>query len=140
MKCDRTYPCDRCTRRGDAASCTYVGHGPRGRASHGSSSPTHIQSRIQHLENLVLSFAQKKKIEEQANSQIQRSITKQSGGLGDPGSYLEAEEDCSNAVSGEKKTIQDSPGKLLVEDVGTSYVDASHWRAILEDVRAINPS
>ncbi|KAL1966397.1 hypothetical protein VTN77DRAFT_4539 [Rasamsonia byssochlamydoides] len=136
LKCDRTYPCDRCTRRGDAASCTYIGHGPRGRASHGSASPTHIQNRIQHLENLVLSFAQKKKLEEQATSQTPHSMRKEKGSLGDPESYLE-EEDHSNAVPEEKQPLEDSPGKLLVEEVGTSYVDAAHWRAILEDIKEV---
>jgi hypothetical protein len=34
----------------------------------------------------------------------------------------------------EGQVLNDSPGKIFVEDVGTSYVDAAHWRAILEDV------
>lgn len=33
-----------------------------------------------------------------------------------------------------KKDLVDSPGRLFVEDVGTSYLDAAHWRAILEEV------
>jgi hypothetical protein len=103
--------------------------------AHGGSSPTHIQNRIQHLENLILSFAQKKKLEEEAPSQTPPSEN-HNGTIADPKSYLQAE-DHAGAVPEERKMLEDSPGKLLVEDVGTSYVDAAHWRAILEDVCAI---
>jgi hypothetical protein len=141
LKCDRTYPCDRCTRRGEAASCTFVGHGPRGRASEGGSSPTHIQNRIQHLENLVLSFAQQRRQRDGASPYA--SVTRKPNGssLADPEAYVEDELvdlTSSTKASHIDKTLEDDPGKIVnEEDVGISYVDASHWRAILDDVRML---
>lgn len=58
LKCCRNHPCTNCKKRGEAASCTYVGRGPRGKAQHGRSSPTLVQDRLHHLENLVMSLAQ----------------------------------------------------------------------------------
>lgn len=150
LKCDRTHPCNRCTRRGDAASCTYIGHGPRGRVNQAmATSPSHIQNRIQHLENLILSFAQQKK-------QVDESGSGSASGVGSGGDSngrgaahdssasatlissaanvngsKEPSPETTGAVS-QKTPVEDDPGKLLND--GTTYVDASNWQAILDDV------
>ncbi|KAH8700829.1 hypothetical protein BGW36DRAFT_317045 [Talaromyces proteolyticus] len=130
LKCDRTHPCDRCTRRGDAASCTYVGHGPRGRPSHAASNPSHIQSRMQHLENLILSFAQQKKQQDGSGSGAAASWNVTDFAT-DPSVTTEA-------AAAAAPLVEDDPGKILNnEQMGTTYVDSSHWRAILDDINEV---
>ncbi|KAN0078604.1 Fungal specific transcription factor domain containing protein [Elaphomyces granulatus] len=136
LKCDRTYPCDRCTRRGEAASCVFIGRGPRGRPSQNSTNPTHIQNRIQHLENLVLSFAQRRKQEKQEMPQISSQPLDTSNDPNHAESHPETATATFDAIP-EGQVLNDSPGKIFVEDVGTSYVDAAHWRAILEDIKEV---
>lgn len=143
LKCDRTHPCDRCTRRGDAASCTFVGHGPRGRVNYAAgTNPSHIQNRIQHLENLILSFAQQKKQDERASGSGGSWDSNHSGGAvllssasTSPGNIGNHSAHPSPEISGamERSTsVEVDPGKLL--NNGTTYVDASNWQAILDDV------
>lgn len=140
LKCDRTHPCDRCTRRGDAASCTYVGHGPRSRSNHSvASDPSHIQDRIQHLENLILSFAQKRRQEDDdgrgaAGTDDVASNPVTNGGH-DGNVVARTMQQNANTNTNTTTPLEDSPGKLVNnEKVGITYVDASHWQAILDDV------
>ena len=126
LKCQRTHPCDNCTNRGEAASCLYVGRGPIARSASNRSNTSHAQDRLQHLENLVMSLAQKKKIEEGGSPQ------------GNPGQPND-----QNTTSGTQDAIPEGetgspslvhPGKIFVKDQGTSYIDSAHWRAVLEEV------
>lgn len=141
LKCDRTHPCDRCTRRGDAASCTYVGHGPRGRVNHAAgTNPSHIQNRIQHLENLILSFAQQKKQEDSGSggsgdSNHSDGAARGSSASTSPSNNVNNSAEPSPATNGTVQlstSVEVDPGKLL--NNGTTYVDASNWQAILDDV------
>ncbi|EED16281.1 C6 transcription factor, putative [Talaromyces stipitatus ATCC 10500] len=139
LKCDRTHPCDRCTRRGDAASCTYVGHGPRGRVNHDAgTNPSHIQDRIQHLENLILSFAQRKRQEDEGTSSG-RTSTARGSNSASATPVSNTNNNDSNHMNGgvkglpdQRPSVRTDPGKLL--NGGTTYVDSSHWQAILDDV------
>lgn len=138
LKCCRTHPCTNCLKRGEAHSCTFVGRGPRGRSSHGRSSPTHVQDRLQHLENLIMSFAQRKQ-QEEPQPQIGSSPSS-----GTPPSLLSREQSAMLTTASPPKPEGSEPenegsppggaGKLLVKDTGTSYIDSAHWKAILEEV------
>ncbi|KAF7156906.1 hypothetical protein CNMCM5623_000751 [Aspergillus felis] len=136
LKCCRTYPCTNCKKRGEAASCTFVGRGPRGRSSQGRTSPTLVQERLQHLENLILSFTQKKSSEQsQASSASeQQNIPSRTAGsvvpavLQNPSSSMEPEP---------RGTVPESTGRLLENEAGSSYFDGAHWRAILEEVNDV---
>ncbi|KAJ5579686.1 uncharacterized protein N7459_005671 [Penicillium hispanicum] len=126
LKCCRTYPCTNCKKRGEAATCTYVGRGPRGKAQHGRSSPTLVQDRLQHLENLVMSLAQKQKPNDQEpnfNAPPQEGLV----GYDTPPS----------ANDRENKPSPHDTGTLIVKDTGTSYIDGSNWRAILEEINGV---
>lgn len=108
-------------------SCTYVGRGPRIRSLNNLSNPSHMQDRLQHLENLVKSLAQKKKLEEGHKMDVP-------GNEPFPSTNLENDSHASDPHLGEKCPPLDPPGKLVVKDEGTSYIDGAHWRAILEEV------
>jgi hypothetical protein len=83
------------------------------------------------LENLVLSFAQQKRQRDGASPYP--SVTRNPHGK-------DALVDLTSSTKASHidKTLEDDPGKIVnEEDVGISYVDASHWRAILDDVRML---
>lgn len=122
LKCCRNYPCSNCKKRGEAGSCTYVGRGPRGKAQHGRSSPTAVQGRLQHLENLVMSLAQKQGHDSNIDLNAQ------------PGSN---DADATPSLGSCDPNTELAPvdtGKLVVKNEGTNYIDSANWLAILDDV------
>ncbi|GFF22425.1 uncharacterized transcriptional regulatory protein C1F7.11c [Aspergillus udagawae] len=136
LKCCRTYPCTNCKKRGDAESCTFVGRGPRGRSSQGRTSPTLVQDRLQHLENLILSFTQKRSCEQ---SQASSAAEQQNTPSGTAGSVVSAVlQNLPSSVEPEPRdTAPESTGRLLENEAGPSYFDGAHWRAILEEVNEV---
>ncbi|KAF7714820.1 Fungal Zn(2)-Cys(6) binuclear cluster domain-containing protein [Penicillium ucsense] len=118
LRCDRIFPCTNCQRRGEAEKCAYVGPGPQSKARHERSSPKVIQDRLQHLENLVMSLAQK-------NS-------------GDSG--VNAMDADQSLLTPDQFETNDSPpdsGTLLVKNEEISYIDSSDWRAILQEIHGV---
>ncbi|OJJ46897.1 hypothetical protein ASPZODRAFT_141678 [Penicilliopsis zonata CBS 506.65] len=151
LKCDRIYPCTPCQRRGEPSGCAYVGRGPRGRPLHSPSSNTsHVQDRLQHLENLVLSLTQQKVTTEQSASITDGSIS----GSGVQGKQSQSQSQSpaesvpqvtppsssGEAPEAQDKIPSDAPGKLVVREEGTSYIDSAHWRAILEEINEVKES
>ncbi|KAJ5526112.1 transcriptional regulator family: Fungal Specific TF [Penicillium frequentans] len=126
LKCCRTYPCTNCMKRGEAASCSYVGRGPRAKAQHERSNPTFVQDRLQHLENLVMSLAQKQKPGDQIID-FNTGLTQDSLGYDTPAS----------ANDRDTKSPPRDTGTLVVSDEGTSYIDSVNWRAILEEINGV---
>lgn len=110
-------------KRGEAASCTYVGRGPRAKAQHERSSPTLVQDRLQHLENLVMSLAQQQKPGDQTTD-FNTGLPQDSLGYDTPPS----------ANDRDTKSSPHDTGTLVISDEGTSYIDSANWRAILEEV------
>ncbi|KAK9858740.1 hypothetical protein MYU51_018049 [Penicillium brevicompactum] len=125
LKCCRNHPCTNCKKRGEAASCTYVGRGPRGKAQHGRSSPTLVQDRLHHLENLVMSLAQNQRPDSEIDFNTQpenkAAYATPSPRSSDP-----------NTESAPVDT-----GTLVVKNEGTSYIDSANWRAILEEINGV---
>ncbi|KAJ5784552.1 uncharacterized protein N7503_009764 [Penicillium pulvis] len=113
-------------KRGEAALCTYVGRGPRAKAQHERSSPTLVQDRLQHLENLVMSLAQKQKPGDQITD-FNTGLTQDSPGYDTPPS----------ANDRDTKSSPRDTGTLVVSDEGTSYIDSANWRAILEEINGV---
>lgn len=124
LKCCRSHPCANCKKRGEATSCTYVGRGPRGKAQHGSASPTLVQDRLHHLENLVMSLAQKQKSGPEIDFNAVQSENRDAYATPSPGIS-----DRDDALA------PTDTGTLVVKNEGTSYIDSAHWHAILEEVR-----
>lgn len=88
-----------------------------------------ISSRIRHLEDIILSLRDQ-------NFESQSQVTALSGSLpitsGSDGGQR------SSAVSQDLATRNEntpsSPGMMLTNNMGTRWVDATHWEAILDDV------
>ncbi|KOS42075.1 hypothetical protein ACN38_g7029 [Penicillium nordicum] len=126
LKCCRSHPCANCKKRGEATSCTYVGRGPRGKAQHGSASPTLVQDRLHHLENLVMSLAQKQKSGPEIDFNAVQSENRDAYATPSPGIS-----DRDDALA------PTDTGTLVVKNEGTSYIDSAHWHAILEEINGV---
>ncbi|KAF3014594.1 hypothetical protein E8E15_004107 [Penicillium rubens] len=118
LKCCRNHPCGNCKKRGEATSCTYVGRGPRAKAQHGRSSPTLVQDRLHHLENLVKSLAQNQRSEPDIDFNAVQ-----------PKSRADSDRDAA--------LVPVDTGTLVVKNEGTSYIDGANWRAILEEINDV---
>ncbi|KAL4796157.1 fungal-specific transcription factor domain-containing protein [Aspergillus venezuelensis] len=137
LKCCRTHPCTNCLKRDEAHSCTFVGRGPRGRSSHGRASPTHVQDRLQHLENLIMSFAQQKKQDDPLSHESSPPLQAPAPDLY-PRQPAMITPDKTDTDSGESPTADG--GKLLVKETGTSYIESAHWKAILQEINEFKQS
>ncbi|RFU29567.1 hypothetical protein B7463_g6786, partial [Scytalidium lignicola] len=132
LKCDRALPCTNCVKRRQASSCRYVGP-PR---LHGRPDPNHsesgsLQARLDHLENLVHSFI-KSKATGQGTTQSGQTGNEPSA-TSEGSQELEHHDRVNSESTDEEETSIDSQGRIMVDNVGTSYIDAAHWKAILED-------
>ncbi|PYI28666.1 Zn(II)2Cys6 transcription factor [Aspergillus indologenus CBS 114.80] len=164
LKCCRVHPCTNCRKRGEASSCTFVGRGPRGKTSQGRASPTHVQDRLQHLENLILSLTQQKMMEQPTEPNDDGAGTGRGevnlAGLeptnaGD-GSFVNTAWTHGNHTGTDESqripspglasrphpltpegSPSDPPGKLVAQETGTRYVDGAHWRAVLEEISEV---
>lgn len=112
LKCDRKQPCDSCVRR--EKTCHYASNATRGPPKQGPNKTREFVDRLDTLESLVSSFISKEK-----TSQIQESKPK--GVSASP----------SNALT------PDTPRLQTAENGQVNYIDPSHWRAILEDIREV---
>ncbi|CAG8898049.1 unnamed protein product [Penicillium egyptiacum] len=124
LKCCRNHPCANCKKRGEATSCTYVGRGPRAKAQNGRLSPTLVQDRLHHLENLVMSLAQKQRSGPDIDFNAVQPKNRDGYATPSPGS---SDRDAA--------LVPVDTGTLVVKNEGTSYIDGANWRAILEEVR-----
>lgn len=89
---------------------------------------------MQHLENLILSFAQQKRLQD--GSGTSGTVAgDMAADLAEPGGDPSARRESQSAAIINTPPLEDSAGKMVNnQDLGTTYVDSSHWRAILDDV------
>ncbi|KAL3262816.1 hypothetical protein ABHI18_002400 [Aspergillus niger] len=146
LKCCRTHPCTNCLKRNEAGTCTFVGRGPRGKiSSNGRTSPAHVQDRLQHLENLILSFTQQQQQQQQQqekpDSVGEHQQVINNGGQITPASSVPPSlsfGDVQQAQKeGESETPPPDPGRLVVRETGMRYIDGAHWTAILEEISGV---
>ncbi|KAJ5602117.1 hypothetical protein N7510_011651 [Penicillium lagena] len=90
--------------------------------------PTLVQDRLQHLENLVMSLAQKNRSGEPVDINFNESLNDEDGGYATPSPSSERET---------KSPPLDAPGKLVVKNEEISYIDSANWRAILEEINGV---
>ncbi|KAJ5895032.1 hypothetical protein N7495_006723 [Penicillium taxi] len=114
------------SKRGEEASCTFVGRGPRGKSQTGCSSSTVVQDRLKHLENMVMSLAKIQIPNEQ--------ITDFNTGRPENVAVYNTPPSTSNR---ETRSSAHDTGKLVVKDEVTSYIDSANWRVILEEINGV---
>ncbi|KAF7923168.1 uncharacterized protein EAE98_007873 [Botrytis deweyae] len=145
LKCNRSHPCENCTRRGDASSCSYAAPGTRKKnQSQGSTSPDDMQNRIDRLEGLVLSLMTNGASSAgpaAAAAAINRSQSDSAGSSFPPDldqdddDMIKEEGDGDSDVDG----VADSLGIMKVDaDKGkTTYIGESHWHLVLKDIAEV---
>ncbi|CAD6452487.1 dd999adc-0f6c-41d6-93ff-29144b86f953 [Sclerotinia trifoliorum] len=145
LKCNRSHPCENCTRRGDASSCSYAAPGTRKKnQSQGSTSPDDMQNRIDRLEGLVLSLMTNGASSAgpaAATAAISRSHSESVGSSFPPD--IEQDDDDMIKEEGDEDSDVDGVAKSLGvmkvdPDKGkTTYLGDSHWHLVLKDIAEV---
>jgi hypothetical protein len=129
LKCDRKKPCLQCVKKRRASSCTFptpVTH---------SRPVVSIRDRLTHLETLVKGAMTRRPSNEHGNSATNSHISppdflsqlQNPNGIG--GTYVE--------TPIHKEVIASNhSGHVVLGRNDTTYVGATHWAAILDDVRS----
>ena len=123
LKCDRGQPCGTCAQRGLSLSCVYV-HSNLDRSQSRLTTNASAQARIGQLEGLVLSLMSRPN--GQASTEMQ-GVTENSS----PGHMSDREGD---RLLEDPSQLSENLGRISLDNSGTSYVEGSHWTAILDGV------
>ncbi|KAF7945277.1 hypothetical protein EAE96_010055 [Botrytis aclada] len=149
LKCNRSHPCENCTRRGDASSCSYAAPGTRKKnQSQGSTSPDDMQNRIDRLEGLVLSLMTNGASSAgpaAAAAAINRSQSDSAGSSFPPDLDQDQDQDDDDMIKeegdegSEVDIVANSLGIMKVDpDKGkTTYLGDSHWHLVLKDIAEV---
>ena len=115
LKCDRSHPCETCTKRGDDVLCTYGSSSGTFKAKEAPSDSgrkTQAQERLRTLEGLVM----------QMMNTNQSEGTSTSESLSSPDTKIDVASSLSN------------DGHLRVEGGEAKYTGSTHWSAILDNI------
>ena len=115
LKCDRSHPCETCTKRGDEVLCTYgIGSGivKAKDAPSDSGRKTQAQERLRTLEGLVMQMMK--------TNQSEATPTNES---------LSSPETTTDTI-----TSLSNDGHLRVEGGEAKYTGSTHWSAILDNI------
>ena len=122
LRCDRGHPCGSCRHRGLSLSCTYPGPGDTRHISKESRyNNTGLTERIGQLESLITAFVNEAgtRAPSQPDSHEPPSI----------------DEDRESSIKPETSVEpSDSFGHISTRDSKTTYVQDTHWTAILDGV------
>ncbi|KAM0248801.1 hypothetical protein ACHAQJ_009312 [Trichoderma viride] len=133
LKCDRLHPCDNCAKRGQSESCQYNSPEPSSFSqSHQWSENADVRARLRHLEELVLSLRK----QSASNLKDGAGTTETPiAGPNKPGKQADPRGLSENTST--QRDYADSPGRMLVNKLGTRYVDATHWQAMLNEITEV---
>ncbi|ERT02393.1 hypothetical protein HMPREF1624_00691 [Sporothrix schenckii ATCC 58251] len=167
LKCNREQPCDACTRRDKAAFCLYAANADRSerrdaaaKSGGGSgSSSRSVTGRLQRLEDMILQMAggsAGKTVGDQAalphdlSRHLDDGAVDASMSAGDSvdnsvntplSDELQVPVDSGNPVTPETSITASSERPSLGGgqlDIGhTTYIDASHWSSLLEEIKEL---
>lgn len=145
LKCNRQSPCDNCTKRGDAVSCSYATPSTKKKnnsQNNANQTPDDMQNRIDRLEGLVLSLMTNGSSAPgpaAANEALSAGPSVGSGSLGpsldnelDDNQDMDADDDDESEIESVTKGF----GILKVdqENKKTFYVGEAHWAALLNEI------
>lgn len=145
LKCNRGHPCDNCLKRNLGVSCQYPDATLRRTAQASRVTGSNdIANRVRHLEHLILSLRSSNSGQ---HSGLQPQLGPSTKPLPTGAALLEyaAEQPQSTAPisagiplekepSAAEEASITSTGTMIAYQLGTRWVDSSHWQAILDDV------
>lgn len=132
LKCDKGHPCDSCSKRGEESSCSYRREPNTARTKNVPSGNTsQAQERLQQLEGLVMQLMQSgtpsNVVSVPASLRPMRCAE-----LGVQASSNSPTRDSGRTLEKDFKAIG---GLLTADGSEPSYVGATHWAAILDNVQ-----
>jgi hypothetical protein len=128
LKCDRNDPCSQCIKKGRASLCTFPAPATRKKPS------ASMQNRLKHLESLVKGAMTGQNHAGQPTTPSDSShfdnLTLSDGHIGD--------ESVNESLASSKYDDAATPssGQVVLGAHASTYVGATHWAAILDDVRS----
>jgi hypothetical protein len=146
LKCDRQDPCSQCTKKGRSSECIFPAPAPRRRPA------VSMQNRLRHLESLVkdaMASQTPSSCEPSLDIDYQNSFGPSGNGSGQsnfqtseqvlPEQSVAVEATTSSQIPPPTKTTWNVSGSGLGSFVRVGkenkYVGATHWAAMLDDVR-----
>ena len=127
LKCDREKPCSQCAKRGRASLCTFPAPAKRKKPA------ASMQNRLKHLETLV------KGVMAGGGDHISPQATRPAAGAV-PSQSLAEVATASLDWDSTSKSVgpSSSSGQVVLGPHESTYVGATHWAAILNDVKSSN--
>ena len=119
LKCDRNHPCSQCTKRGRASLCAFPVAAARRKPA------VSMHNRLKHLESLV------KDVMTSQNPVQPAPLEDTPHGTGTEGS---CEPQVSENLRSSRVSSPPASGQVLLGTNESTYVGATHWAAILDDV------
>lgn len=146
MKCDRTHPCQNCTRRGQDGTCTFPESMVQKHVLQSSSSSKvrSMRQRVTRLERLLQSLIEPGGGGMSENHSPKITVnqgfneeTKAPGTIDcNERSYRDIDMNDENLSL---DNICPSSGQLTLDNTETRYVSSTHWGAVLNEVRRCLP-
>ncbi|KAF2681933.1 hypothetical protein K458DRAFT_75525 [Lentithecium fluviatile CBS 122367] len=142
LKCNRGHPCDNCTKRGDAPSCTYASPGNRKKSASSTgpaTSPDDMQNRIDRLEGLVLSLMTNG-AQSAGPAAAQAAITNSLNGSADAPYDLSNGPESIPEEDGDESEVEHvtkSIGVMKVDNNRAIFASEAHWYAILGELSEV---
>jgi hypothetical protein len=134
LKCDRNQPCLQCVKRGRDSQCTFPA--PAAKRKPAAS----MQNRLKHLQSLLKDVMAGQVPAGQPAPPSDGSGDKVASNIGPElsGEATSSHNDLAQTISsGAKEEPPSSSGQVLLGTNQTTYVGATHWAAILDDVRTL---
>jgi len=125
LKCDRQKPsCSQCVKKGRASLCTFLSPAARRKPT------VSMQNRLKHLEGLVKNVMTGQNLVND-KERYSRGLDTLATTNGNPMPDVAPNNKEAGAMS------SGSSDKVLLGSTESTYVGATHWAAILEDVRLL---
>lgn len=125
LKCDRELPYLACSKRGDAALCRYVNGNYQGSGAHdGGLRVSEAQLRLQNLEEMVTTLM--KRAQDGVTGRNEESSPKSA-----PNDMISSWTSANNSLQGIEMS---SNGRLDVNGSRATYLGATHWETVLQNV------
>lgn len=139
LKCDRKSPCSLCVKRGRAEQCTFLPAANRKKPA------VSMQSRLRHLEGLLKdvmtsqvptnhSVSNYTQLSSTGNGHATEIEAFSEGQAQVPSQTLNSIPQPATTIMNVKATPITSSGQVVQGEKETTYVGATHWAAILDDV------
>ncbi|OQD73777.1 hypothetical protein PENDEC_c013G05658 [Penicillium decumbens] len=142
LKCNRTHPCENCTKRGDAPSCSYAQTTTRKKNLPQQTTPTSpddMQNRIDRLEGLVLSLMTNGSQSAgraaalatiSADNSAEESAGRSNG--------IDIDEDGEGGPEeSDTEQVTKSFGVMKMDNNKSYYISDAHWASVLNDISEV---